>query len=323
MAPVEDFTNLTLEIIARCGFGYPLELFDRTEPHPFVEALGAALLESGRRVMRPKLLKPFACAAERKFRTDIATLYEVVDSILDDRLARRKAGDTTDHPDLLQLMLSAVGTEGEPILPRENIRHQLLTFLVAGHETTSGLLSFAVALLAAHPQTIARAREEVATVLAGRPVEEIAFADVLKLRYVQAVLNETLRLWPTASTLSVTALQDVRLGGKYALKKDDRLVVSLWLLHRDKAAWGDDAELFRPERFLGGSDAVLKHAFKPFGNASRSCIGKFFALHEAALALAVVLTRFDLENVEGYPFKIKQQLTIKPDGLRVRVRPKA
>lgn len=101
------------------------------------------------------------------------------------------------------------------------------------------------------------------------------------------VLNETLRLWPTAPSFSVYAKEDTMLDGKYNVKKDDVFSLLIPELHRDQSVWGDDVESFIPERFED-LDSIPYHAYKPFGNGQRACIGQQFALHEATLVLGMV-----------------------------------
>jgi unspecific monooxygenase len=150
---------------------------------------------------------------------------------------------------------------------------------------------------------------------------EPEFAEVAKLRYVRRVLDESMRLWPTAPGYSREAREDVLLSGKYRMRKGDWVIVPLPLLHRDPTVWGPDVESFDPDRFEPA--AVRKrpaHAYKPFGTGERACIGRQFALHEAVLALGMVLQRFDLETDPDYELKIAESLTLKPAGFRVTPR---
>jgi cytochrome P450 len=213
-------------------------------------------------------------------------------------------------------------TEGHPEtgakLDPVNIRNQAITFVVAGHETTSGALSFALYYLTRHPEQLARARAEVDAVWGDREPE---FAEVAKLRYVRRVLDEAMRLWPTAPGYSREAREDLVVGGKYRMRKGDWVIVPLPLLHRDPSVWGPDVESFDPDRFEPA--AVRKrpaHAYKPFGTGERACSGRQFALHEAVLALGMVLQRFDLETDPDYELKIVESLTLKPAGFRVTPR---
>lgn len=306
-----DMTRLTLETIGRAGFGYRFGSFERAEPHPFVTAMIRALRYAQlQNVKLPFVRRAFAGTPEQN-RADIATMTNLVDEVIEAR-------DGSDN--LLELML----TEGHPVtgerLDPVNIRNQAITFVVAGHETTSGALSFALYYLTRHPELLAKARAEVDAVWGDR---EPAFADVAKLRYVRRCLDEAMRLWPTAPGYSREAREDVVLGGKYRMRKGDWVIVPLPLVHRDPAAW-PEPERFDPDRFEPA--AVKKRpaqAYKPFGTGERACIGRQFALHEAVLALGMVLQRYDFEVDPGYELKIVESLTLKPSGFTLRPRVRA
>ena len=204
-------------------------------------------------------------------------------------------------------------------LSDENIRYQIVTFLIAGHETTSGLLSFAIHLLLKHPEALARARDEVDAVFGA---EAPRVEDLARLPFVEQVLQETLRLWPTAPAFALSAREATRLAGRYAIAPSDVLMVLVPMLHRDPESWGPDAETFRPERFAReAAERLPPNAWKPFGTGLRSCIGRGFAMQEALLVLAMVLHRFDLAAADpDYELAITETLTIKPKGLAVRAR---
>lgn len=155
-------------------------------------------------------------------------------------------------------------------LDDENIRYQIITFLIAGHETTSGLLSFAIYFLMNNPEKLKKAQQEVDEVL-GDEVPD--YKQVKKLKYVRMVLNEALRLWPTAPAFSVYAKEDTTLNGKYNVKKDEVFTLLIPELHRDPSVWGEDVESFIPERFEDPV-SIPYHAYKPFGNGQRACIGQ-------------------------------------------------
>jgi cytochrome P450 len=313
-----DMTRLTLETIGLAGFGYRFGSFERAEPHPFVTAMLRSLrFAQLQNVKLPFVRRAFAGTAEQN-QADIAVMTDLVDEVIE---GRRTSGE--ESRDLLGLML----TEGHPMtgerLDPVNIRNQAITFVVAGHETTSGALSFALYYLTRHPELLERARAEVDAVWGDR---EPAFADVAKLRYVRRVLDEAMRLWPTAPGYSREAREDVVLGGTLRMRKGDWVIVPLPLVHRDPAAWGPDPEKFDPDRFEPA--AVKKRpaqAYKPFGTGERACIGRQFALHEAVLALGMVLQRYDFEVDPAYELKIVESLTLKPSGftLRPRVRDRA
>ncbi|MEV6683568.1 cytochrome P450 [Streptomyces erythrochromogenes] len=200
-----------------------------------------------------------------------------------------------------------------------NIRNQVITFLIAGHETTSGALSFALYYLTKHPEVLARAQAEVDALWGDEDKPDPSYGDIGKLTYIRQVLNESLRLWPTAPAFAVEPVEDTVIGGKYAVRKGEALTVLTPALHRDPA-WGENVDLFDPERFTAeNEDARSVHLFKPFGNGERACIGRQFALHEATLLLGLLVHRYRLIDHSNYELKIKQSLTIKPDGFTLKL----
>ncbi|WP_405656131.1 cytochrome P450 [Streptomyces sp. RK9] len=311
-----DMTKLTLETIARTGFGHDFGSFERSRPHPFVTAMVGTLSHAQRRNVLPPALAPLLLRrSERRNAADMAYLNRTVDKVV----AARRAADSSGAPgDLLDRMLDVAHPDTGERLSAENIRRQVITFLVAGHETTSGALSFALHYLACHPEVCARAREEVEQVW-GR-TEVPAYEQVAKLRYVRRVLDESLRLWPTAPAFAREAVRDTVLDGTHPMRRGAWALVLTMLLHRDEEAWGDRPEAFDPERFTPAAvRARPPHVFKPFGTGARACIGRQFALHEATLVLGLLLRRYDLVPDADYRLRVAERLTLMPEGLRLRL----
>ncbi|WP_432009756.1 cytochrome P450 [Streptomyces cucumeris] len=310
-----DMTKLTLETIARTGFGHDFGSFERDRPHPFVSAMIGTLSHAQRRNVLPPGVAPLMRRAERRNTADMAYLNRTVDAIV---AARRADGAPRGHADLLDRMLEVAHPETGERLSAENIRRQVITFLVAGHETTSGALSFALHYLARHPDVLARAQREVDEVWGD--TEEPAYEQVAKARYLRRVLDESLRLWPTAPAYSREALQDTLLGGVHPMRRGAWALVLVAMLHRDPSAWGPDPEAFDPDRFAPQAvRARPAQVFKPFGTGARACIGRQFALHEATLVLGLLLRRYDLHPDPGYRLRVAERLTLMPQGLTLRL----
>ncbi|CAN2254778.1 bifunctional P-450/NADPH-P450 reductase 1 [Bacillus subtilis] len=306
-----DMTRLTLDTIGLCGFNYRFNSYYRETPHPFISSMVRALDEAMHQMQRLDFQDKLMVRTKRQFHHDIQTMFSLVDSII----AERRSNGDQDEKDLLARMLNVEDPETGEKLDDENIRFQIITFLIAGHETTSGLLSFAIYYLLKHPDKLKKAYEEVDRVLTDAAP---TYKQVLELTYIRMILNESLRLWPTAPAFSLYPKEDTVIGGKYPITTKDRISVLIPQLHRDRDAWGADAEEFRPERFEH-QDQVPHHAYKPFGNGQRACIGMQFALHEATLVLGMVLKYFTLIDHENYELDIKQTLTLKPGDFRIRV----
>lgn len=308
-----DMTKLTLETIARTGFGHDFGSFERTRPHPFVTAMVGTLTYAQRlnALPFPRLLR----AAARRNAVDIAYLNRTVDDLV---RARRTAGGDGD---LLDRMLDTAHPETGERLSERNVRRQVITFLVAGHETTSGALSFALHYLARHPDVAARARAEVDRVWGGWGGAAVpGYDQVARLRYVRRVLDESLRLWPTAPAFAREARQDTVLAGTHPMRRGAWTLVLTPMLHRDPAVWGADAERFDPDRFEARAvRSRPPHTFKPFGTGARACIGRQFALHEATLVLGLLLRRYELRPDPAYRLRVTERLTLMPEGLRLRL----
>ncbi|MCD2192480.1 cytochrome P450 [Actinomycetospora endophytica] len=312
-----DMTRLTLDTIALCGFGYRFNSFYRDTQHPFVAAMMGGLSESQARQRIPPAVVKIRRRAQRKLEADMRYMQDTVQMILDER---RASGDPGE--DLLGHMLVGKDKDGK-VLPDENIVSQCITFLVAGHETTSGLLSFAISYLLKAPEVVARAQAEVDEVLGTDLGVAPTAAQIGKPTYTTQILEETLRLWPTAPAFSRQPLEDTTVGG-YEFRAGTPIVAASIVLHRNTDVWGADAWEFNPDHFaVEAREGRPANAYKPFGSGVRACIGRQFALQEAILVLAMVLQRFELIDHANYQLKIKESLTLKPDGLTIQVKERA
>lgn len=309
-----DMTRLTMETIGRAGFGYRFASFDSDRPHPFVTAMTRALRNSRLSAVIPwGPVRRVLGSSDAQYRADVATMNGVVDDVIQ----ARRDDPACDAPDLLGLMLRTAHPETGRRLDPVNIRHQVITFVIAGHETTSGALSFALYYLTRDPEALARAQAEVDALWGETDNPEPSFGDVAKLRYVRAALDEALRLWPTAPAYLRAARTDTVLGGRYRMDQGDWAMVFLPLLHRDPTVW-PDPDRFDPDRFAPGlARSRPAHAYKPFGTGQRACIGRQFALHEAVLALGLVLHRYHLGAPDDYRLRIAESLTLKPEGFEL------
>ena len=312
----DDMTRMTLDTIALCAFDYRFNSFYQREMHPFIGAMVDALAEAGARTRRPELASRMLLRTKRAYEDDLELMRDIADALIAER---KRDPDAAQKKDLLGLMLQGRDPVTGEGLSDENIRFQLVTFLIAGHETTSGLLSFATYFLVKNPRVLQKARAEVDAVFGDElpRVEQIG-----KLRYIEQVLMETLRLWPTAPAFQLKAREDTVIGGRYAITRRDTITVLIPVLHRDTSVWGDDVEEFRPERFESESFAKMPpNSWKPFGNGQRACIGRPFAMQEAVLLVAMILQRFDLiEDDPSYQLQVAETLTLKPHGFRIRVK---
>ena len=318
---VHDMTALTLDTIGLCGFDYRFNSFYRRDYHPFVESLVRSL-ETIMMIRGLPMENLWMQKRRRNLARDVAFMNKMVDEIVAER--RKNAAAAEDKKDMLGAMMTGVDRLTGEQLDDVNIRYQINTFLIAGHETTSGLLSCTLYALLKHPDILKKAYAEVDRVLGPDLDARPTYQQVTQLTYITQILKEALRLWPPAPAYGIAPLQDETIGGKYRLKKNTFITVLVLALHRDPSVWGPNPDAFDPENFSREAEAARPiNAWKPFGNGQRACIGRGFAMHEAALAIGMILQRFKLIDVNRYQMVLKETLTIKPDGFRIKVRPRS
>ncbi|KAL5091646.1 hypothetical protein Trisim1_002862 [Trichoderma cf. simile WF8] len=311
-----DFTRLTLDTLALCTMGFRFNSFHNGSVlHPFVDSMVRTLKEASVQAALPGFIQSFRKRSWRRYEKDTAFMRKLCQDIID----KRKGKTDTDSHDLLAALLSGRDAKTGEGLSDDSIIDNMLTFLIAGHETTSGLLSFALYYLLANPQTMEKARQEVDEVSQGSP---IAVEHLSKLPYLNAVLKETLRLQPTAPGFILAADKDEIIGGKYLIPANVPIGVLLHMVHQDKAVYGEDVAEFKPERMLDENfNKLPPNSWKPFGNGMRGCIGRAFATQEALLIVAMLLQNFTFEMADpGYKLKVKETLTVKPDNFRMRAK---
>lgn len=245
------------------------------------------------------------------------TVYRVIDT-------RRQAGDTADTGDLLSMLLLARDDDGSP-MTRAQLRDELMTLFLAGHETTALTLSWAFFLLAQHPTAYDRLLAEVDAVLGGPAGRTPTVADLPRLPFTQGVIDESLRLYPPAAAVTRLATRPTEVGG-VRLPKRSQVIASQWVLHRDPRYF-DDPDAFRPERWRAaeGQEPLARRlprfAFFPFGGGQRLCLGAGFAITEATLLLASIGRRFRVELVPGQTIAPKLSFTLHPSApIRVLLR---
>lgn len=240
-----------------------------------------------------------------------------VTRLVEARRAHIEAGGEA-HDDLLSALLLARDENGGPGLSDEEVAANILTFILAGHETTARALGWTLHLLSRQPEYLARLQAEADAFDVSQP----RWAD--NLPWTRAVLEETMRLFPPAPTMARTALADDEVGGQ-KIKAGATVIISPWILQRHKLLW-DQPDAFKPERFLPENrKAVDRYAYIPFSAGPRVCIGAAFAIQEAMIALAAILRVAEVEAVTAVEPRPVHQITLRssqPMRLRLRARRK-
>ena len=232
-------------------------------------------------------------------------LDATIQRIIDERRAHGR-----DMGDLLSMLMSATDETGTERMTDQQLRDEVMTLFLAGHETIATAMSWTWKLLDDHPAVEARVREEAAEVLGGRPP---TFADLPKLPYIGRVIDESLRFFPPVWMFERQAIAEDEIGG-YRIPKDTIVGVCIWTLHRHPALW-KDSHRFDPDRFLPERAAQRhKFAYLPFGAGPRICIGNNFALMEAKVLLATIAQRYALRVDPRLDVQTDPGVTLRPKG---------
>lgn len=306
---VPEMSRLAMEIVTRALFA--------TDIDAAADRIGRAATLLNRYVSEHMtslifLLSSARWRGNRSARTAMATLRRAVDEIIAEH---RRHGE--DRGDLLSMLLLARDEEtGEGMSDRQ-VHDEVLTLLLAGHETTANALSWTWYLLSEHPDVAERLQVEVARVIGDRPP---SMDDVARLTYTRMVLDESMRLYPPAWATSRAPAEDDEIAG-YHIKRGSMLLLSPYVTHRHPDFW-DVPDRFDPERFTAERSAGRpRFAYFPFGGGPRQCIGNTFALAEAILVLAAVVQRYRLTLVSGHPVVPEPLITLRPRfGLPMTVR---
>ncbi len=291
---------LTLRIAAKTLFG--VDVAERTE------AIGQALDAIMAR-FKPKnrlislLPSQVPIPSNLAYRKGVRDLSAMIDQLITRRQARDERGD-----DLLSRLMAARDEAGQ--LDDQALRDELVTLLVAGHETTALTLTWTFDLLGRHPGIEARLHDELDDVLGGQaPTVD----DLEELAYLEAVIDEAMRLYPPAWAIGRKAIEPVTLGG-YTFPPGSQFMMSQWVMHRDPRFY-DDPSSFRPSRWQDGlEDRLPRFAYFPFGGGPRTCIGSSFALLEAKLIIATVAQAYRLEPLTDEPPGTDPSITLRPEG---------
>jgi len=300
----EAVTEITLQIAARTLFGA-----DITRDLACIHRSASIMTEHIRsRLFSLMLFVPDSVPTPGNLR--YAAAVRDLDALIYRVIAQRRAGAVDRQDDLLGMMLAARDDSGAAMTDQQ-VRDEVLTIMSASYDTTALAVTWACVLLAQNPAARVRFLAHIDAVLGERAP---AAADVSQLDYVEHVVAETLRLYPSAWVVGREAINDTWIGGQSILK-GTTVLVSPWLLHRD-ARFFDQPEAFRPERWADGlSQRLPRLAYMPFGGGQRTCIGSGFALLEVSLVLATIAQRFRIElseptrAVEPVPV-----LTLQPRG---------
>jgi len=300
----QEMMQLTLQIVVRALFNVEAEAIGKIS-----SAMNVLMRNStGIRLLLPPVFRHLPTPAMIEFRRAVRQLDETVYRII----SRRRA-DGSDSGDLLSMLMQAQDEDGSRMSDKQ-LRDEVLTFLLAGHETTAIALSWTWHLLAQHPEIEQKLHANLDRELSGRSP---AFDDLPKLGYAERVIKEVMRLYPPAWSLARTVIKEFEIGG-YRIPAGANVVMSQWIMHHN-ARYFPDPDKFDPDRWLPDKSQKLpRFAYFPFGGGPRQCIGASFAMMEATLLLATIAQRFRFRAVPEYPVTPVPSFTLRPKhGIRM------
>ncbi len=309
----EGMMAITLEIVVQCLFG--------TEVAGVAERVGNAMkvvtdrfmIDAGQALLFPFDLPGFLAPARNRVIND---LKKIINRIIHERRTSQQP-----RSDLLGTLLDVRDAEGQPMSDAQ-LRDEVMTLFLAGHETTAIALSWTCYLLARNPEIEAKLVEELRNVLGGR---EPAVEDVPRLRYTEMVLKESMRLYPAVWGVGRRAIADCEIGG-YRIAAGTNIFIFQFLTQRDSRFF-PDPDKFDPERWREDpirAGKIPRFAYFPFGGGPRVCVGASFAMLEATLLLAMIQQKFHLDLVLGHPVEPQPTVTLRPKhGIRMIVHHRA
>ncbi|KAJ3122264.1 hypothetical protein HK098_002969 [Nowakowskiella sp. JEL0407] len=312
-------TNATFETIGHIGFGYNFGLLDSIDApiHPFIQAMAFCLQEAASRSRRPAIASRLAFSQNRRFEREMKMMKDTVDEVITARKASPDANNI--EKDLLGFMLNAKEEDSGKQLSDSLIRDEVITFLIAGHETTSNTLSWLLYELYCNPAIEAKLLQELVDVLGTNLDELPTSAQVNQLKYLEQCIKEVLRIHQPVPGVIKSCKKSCVLPGGYQIEAGTTAIVSIYSLHHNEKVYNDPFT-FDPERWIPSEESKRStYSWLPFSIGPRGCIGRQFAMQEAKIIAAIILRKFKFilktENVRHDP----TQLTHRPVELHMEI----
>jgi cytochrome P450 len=303
-----DMLRLTLEIVVKTLFNADVS----ADADKVGEVLGRIVTPfAGQATLKWIMDNRLPTRTHRLFNQDAREIDAIVYRIIDERRASRR-----DEGDLLSMLLKAQDEDGSQLSDRQ-LRDEVMTIFLAGHETTALTLSWTWYLLAQNPGAEKKFHAELAEVLGGRLP---TMADLSRLPYTEMIAKESMRLYPPAYALGREAVEECEIGG-FRVPRGAQIFMFQWATQRD-ARFFDQPEKFHPERWTEEfSSSLPKYAYFPFGGGPRACIGNYFAMMEIVLLLATIGQRFRFSLAPDHPVSLMPAMSLRPaDGIKGLVR---
>ncbi|MFC3882263.1 cytochrome P450 [Bacillus songklensis] len=305
-----DMMNITLSIITKTMFD-----MDIREGHEKVGKHIDTALKTVTKRIRSIFKVPHSWPTKQN--VTYSEALDAINQVIYEIIAHRREQKDIDREDLLSILMKARDEKSGEGMTDEQLRDEVMTIFLAGHETTANALTWSFYLLSQHPEKTEKVHEEIETVLEGRLP---SYEDMGKLTYTQSVVWESLRLYPPAWAFGREVIRDVSIG-EYEFSKGDTLIMSPYIIQRS-SKYFPNPTVFEPERFEDGSiKPASDFIYFPFGGGPRVCIGNHFAMLEAVLVMGTILQRYRLELCEDCPEVAPDPLiTLRPkNGIRMVV----
>lgn len=294
----EEMTKLTLGVVNKTLFDVDV----RAQADRIGELMTIILTGANDRINSydPILSRP---ARQRREKEAIQELFAIIEGIIAEH--RRHA---EDNGDLLSMLLAARDEDGQPMSERQ-LRDEVITLFIAGHETTANALAWSFYLLSQHSEVTEKLMAELAPFTG----KSLGVRDLAQLPYSEWVVKETMRLYPPAGGVTRQPIHDIELGG-YRIAKGTTITIATYVMHHDPELF-PEPERFDPDRFRPENEAKMqRYAYLPFGGGPRVCIGNSFAMMEARLILMTVLQHYELALAPGQQVRAEQLFTLRPKG---------
>ncbi|WP_326821786.1 cytochrome P450 [Streptosporangium sp. NBC_01756] len=299
---LSEITSLTLGVLGRILLAADLGAFESVG-HSFEAVQDQAMFEMETLGLVPRWLPLKRQRAFRKARADLERIVEIL-------VAQRKANPSESGDDVLTRLISSTAKETDKAVADRRMRDELVTLLLAGHETTASTVGWTLNLVSQHPQVQDRLHEEAVAVYGDR---RPAYEDLPRLRYTNMVLQETMRLRPPVWILTRRAVGDDVVGG-YHVPAGAEVLICPYTLHRHPKYW-DDPERFDPERFDPDVPSTRpRYAYTPFGAGPRFCVGNHLGMMESTFIVSTLMRDLRLEKVPGFQVKPEPMLSLRLGG---------
>lgn len=304
---VQEMTAVTLQIVSKAILGVDLD----AATSQIGEAMRVTQEQINWRITHLfSTPDRYPTPRNLRFRRSLRVLEDLVSSMIEIKRVNQSRNQAEGGNDVLSLLLEDQDGEPASAIPDLLLRDEVMTFLLAGHETTANALAWTCHFLALNPEAEERLHSEVDSVLNGR---RPTLADLSRLRFTRMVFEETLRLRPPVWALGRFSLADDQ-AGRYRLSAYSSVLLSPYVTHRHPEFW-EIPERFDPDRFRPEQVASRPgHAYFPFGAGPRMCIGREFAVMEAVVCLATIAGRFRLRNFANHTVELEPLITLRPKG---------